>query len=316
MTQLTLSEIHIAYVDSLKCSKDILSITKCLYEQLLRFDIPEEDRKQFDLFLVGLDGCIRHRERTNEFTSLVDALITAIVYIIIFMNNRKSKNWDIDLRARRKSLERDLAKILRKALANKNTCIRDRFGACIVLLNENDFSKRELLKELHDISDAIQSILCSTDRQLRKEFCEFISEIENPLIKFQTDVILNLPFIAEFFKDYINDPKEQDGYQSIHLCLRVDSAAEYFAGAVMELQIRSKTMNDRAMSGDWNHREYEEKTSKEVAGIFHIPNELFPTINVVGFTSYESNVGDMDGIGSAKFVVCRRVSASLIPKYK
>lgn len=316
MTQQTLAKIHLEYLESLKCSKDILSITKCLYQRLSGLDIPEEDRKQFDLFLVGLAGCIRHRERTNEFTSLVDALITTIVYIIIFMNNRKSKNWDIDLRARRKSLERDLAKILRKALANLNTNIRDRFGACIVLLNENDFSNTGLKKELNDISDAIQSILCSTDRQLRKEFYEFTSEIENPLIKFQTDIILNLPFIAEFFKDYISHPKKNDGYQSIHLCLRVDSTAEYFAGAVMELQIRSKTMNDRAMLGDWNHREYEEKTSSEVKDIFHIPNDMFSNLNVIGFTSYEPNVGDMDGIGSAKFVICRRVSASLIPKYK
>lgn len=316
MTQETLSKIHEEYLNSLKCSKDILSITKNLYERLSALDITEKDHKQFDSFLVGLNACIRHRERTNEFTSLIEALTTTIVYIIIFMNNRKSKNWDIDVRARRKSLERDLAKILRKALANVNTCIRDRFGACIVLLNENDFSKKDLLKEIVDISDDIQGILCGTNRQLRKEFSEFISEIENPLIKFQTDVILSLPFISEFFKDYISHPKSSDGYQSIHLCLRVDSTAEYFAGAVVELQIRTKTMNDRAMSGDWNHRDYEEKTSAEVKDIFHIPEDMFKSINVVGFTSYEPNVGDMDGIGSAKFVVCRRVSSTLIPTYK
>lgn len=316
MTQRTLNKIHKEYVNAVLAGKDILSITKCLYERLNSLNIPEEDHSQFDAFLVGLNGCIRHRERTNEFTSLMDGLTTTIVYIIIFMNRRRDKNWDIDIRARRKALERDLAKILRKALANVSTSIRDRFGACVVLLNENDFVEEQLYNELSSISDSIQGILCSTNRQLRKEFLEFVSEIENPLINPTIDVILGLPFLAEFFKDYVSNPKKQDGYQSLHVCLRVDSTSEHFAGAVMELQIRSKTMNDKAMSGEWNHRDYEEKTSKEVKGIFEIPEDLFNSLNVVGFTSYEPNVGDMDGIGSAKFVVCRRVSASLIPTYK
>lgn len=316
MTQETLLKIHKEYLNSLIFGKDILSVTKNLYERLNKLTIREKEQHQFDLFLDGVQRCIKHRERTNDFTSLLESLSTTIIYIIIFMNNRKSKNWDINIRSRRKSLEKDLSKILLKAIKNSNTHIRDRFGSCLVLLNDNEFCTEELYHELNDISDSIQDILCSTNRKLRNEFCEFVSDIKNPLIKPQIDIILGLPFSTDFFKNFVKRPKN-NGYQSIHLCLRIDYAADYFAGAEMELQIRSLGMDLKAALGEYNHDEYDNEKYKLVEGVFKIHDEqIFKFLNISGFTSYVSNLGDIDGIGSQKILVNRRVSQSLIPTYK
>ncbi len=315
MTQETLSKIHEEYLNSLKCSKDILSITKNLYERLSVLEICEEEQQQFDLFLDGVQGCIRHRERTNEFTSLLEGITTTIVYIIIFMNNCKSKNWDTNIRARRKALEKDLTKVLQHAIDLSNTHIKDRFGTRIVLLNDKDFSTQQVLSELNDISNSLQSIICATNRKLRNEFCEFISDIKNPLIKHQIDVILGLPFSVDSFKDYVANPKD-NGYQSIHMILRIDSTSQYFAGAEMEFQIRSQEMDEKAEIGDYNHSEYDKKY-EAIENIFHISNnKTFKSLKVIGFTSYVPNIGDVDGIGSAKIIINRRVSSSLIPTYK
>lgn len=316
MTKRTLTKIHQEYVAAVLVSKDILSITKNFYERLNVINIPEEDHKQFDLFLDGVRGCIHYRERTNEFTSLVQGLTTTIVYIMIFMNNRKDKNWDVNIIARRKALERDLNKLLRKATELQSTSIRDRFGVRIVQLNDKDFSTEESYVELHNIFDAVQGILCGTNRKLRNEFTEFVAEIKNPLIKPQIDTILALPLISDFLKDYILEPKKDSGYQSLHFCLRVDYYSEYFAGAEVEIQIRSQEMDENATIGKYRHDVYEIKTSGDVKEIFRIPDELFKDLKISGFTSYVAGVGDIDGIGSAKLLVNRRVSSSLIPIYK
>lgn len=315
MTKQTLQLIHDEYVSAVKTSRDILGITKCLHENLSALSVLEEDTKQFDSFLAGLLLCIRCRERTNDFTSLMEGITTTIVYIIIFMNNRKNTNWDINIIARRKALERDLCKILRKVINEESPRIRDRFGACIVLSNEIDFIENQLYDELYSINDTVQGILCGTNRQLRKDFFDFISDIRNPLIKPQIDIILQLPFCAEHFKDYIAHPSEDTGYQSLHVCLRIDAPALFFSGAIIELQIRSKTMNDNAIFGKWNHSFYEQLTSSELADIFHVPTDLFNEINIPNFTSYTDN-GDVDGIGTTKFFLKRRASSSLIPQYK
>lgn len=321
MTEETLSKIHNEYLNAVLNGKDILSILKNLYEGLSKLTVPEDDRRQFGLFLHGVDGCIKYREKTNEYTSLVTALTTTFVYIIIFMNKRKGKNWDANIVARRKALERDLTKVLRKAIESSNTCvsntsIRDRFGARFVLLNDKEFDQESLYSALHEISDSVQGILCKTDLQLRNEFLEFISEIKNPLIRPQIATILDLPFESDFFKDYVKNPKE-NGYQSIHFCLRVISYSAYFSGAEIELQIRSQEMDENAATGSTHgHDYYVAETSADIKNIFHIPFEMFQNISVCGFTSYIPGVGDIDGIGSEKLVISRRVSASLIPIYK
>jgi len=315
MTQKTLSRIHKEYLASLRCSNDILSITKNLYERLSTLDICEEDQTQFDLFLKGVRDCISYRERTNNLTSLMQGIVTTIVHIFIFMNWCKSKNWDIDINTRRKALEKDLSKILYNAIENRSPLIRDRFGACIVLLNDKEFLENQLFVELHDISDSIQSILCSTNRKLRNEFCEFISDLKDPFIKPQIDTVLSLPFSLVMFKDYIAEPKD-NGYQSIHLCFRIEFTSDYFAGAEMEFQIRSLEMDEKSIYGEYNHTEHDKKYEK-VKKIFHISDEkMFESLNIYGFSSYKSNLDDRDGIGSAKRFLCRRVSKNLIPMYK
>lgn len=316
MTQKTLNKIHKEYLASLMCSKDILSITKNLYERLSILNISEEDQAQFDLFLKGVRDCISYRERTNNLTSLMQGIVTTFVHIFNFMNHCKGKNWDVDIGARRKALEKDLSKMLYNAIEGDSPLIRDRFGARIVLLNDKEFLEDELFAELHDISNSIQAILCGTNRKLRNEFCEFVSDLKDPFIKPQIDTVMSLPFSLVILKDFIAESKEKNGYQSIHLCFRIEFTSDYFAGAEMEFQIRSLTMDEKAESGEYNHFDYDKKYEK-VKKIFHIPDdEMFKSLDIYGFSSYKSSFDDRDGIGSAKRFLTRRVSRDLIPKHK
>lgn len=315
MEEKTKRLIHQTYVESVRQSNDLIHIVRNLYNNLYNLEIPRNDQILFDYFLEGVRSSLKYRERTNEFTSLIIGLSTTLVYIIIFMNNKQKTSWDLNIQARRKSLERELTKILRQAIQHRTPNVRDRFGLRMILLNGDKLSEKELNSELYKISDAIQGILCNTNRKLRKEFLVFVNEIQNPLIKPQVQEILRLPFISDFHKDYLSSPKES-GYKSLHFCLRVEMYADFFAGAELEIQIRSQKMHEEAEFGDWSHVEYEHKTNGDIRCLFSIPEEEFENLDIAGFTSYVPNVGDIDGIGSSKLVINRRVSKYLIPSYK
>lgn len=316
MTQQTLDTIHQCYLASLEQGKDLLTIITQLHELIGALEVDEADEEELGRFLTGLSSCISLRERTNDLTNFVLSLSTTLVYITIFMNYKKNKDWDVNIVARRKSLERDLTKVLRKSIENDfSGGIRDRFGLRIILLNDR-FSTEELLfNELRDIYSTIEKIVCGTDLKLRKEFLDFVdTEVDNPLIKPQISTILRSQFVSEYFKDYLTNPKESNGYESLHFCLRVEFP-NFFGGAIAEFQIRSQEMHKNAEmeNGKWSHDKYEHETSDELAWVFHMPDEYFSKIKIAGFTSYEPNIGDLDGIGCEKILVNRRVSSSLVP---
>ena len=280
MTGDTLQKIHEEYLNAVKSSKDILSITKNFYDRLSQLNyltIPEVDRHQFDSFLKGIEGCVCYREQTSDFSTLIDGLKTTIDRIITFMTKCKGKDWNVSIAVRLKALKREFIKILRKSIESEETLsIRDRFGIRFVL--NNNFDERLSNSKLLEIYNATIGILCGTNRQLRAEFLDFVTGIDNPLIKFQIDTIMKLPLTADNFKNYVVEPKPDSGYQSIHVSIRVESYSNLFAGAQIELQFRTKEMDKK-----WNHLNYEEQIPAEIREVFTIPKEVLKSLNISGF---------------------------------
>ncbi len=85
------------------------------------------------------------------------------------------------------------------------------------------------------------------------------------------------PEYANCFKDYIAWPKE-NGYQGVHL-----RARDLKFGRFLEIQIRTKNMNNRAELGLANHSEYKQSKYKSVFAEFaefEYPDELSEAIVV------------------------------------
>lgn len=319
MKKETLDIIKNNYESALMSGRDLITVLD-RFREILRANhsqVDPCDKETFGLFLSGLDSCIAQRRRTFDLTNFVLSLSTLLCYIMKFMNTEKDKNWDLAIVARRKGLERDLVKILRKSMANDlSGGIRDRFGLRIILLNDSFGSEKELFDELKEIQSAIEKIVCGTDIKLREDFLDFVyKRITNPLISSQITTLLNLPYTSEFVKDYLSSPKKS-GYKSLHFCLRVEYS-DFYGGATVELQIRSEEMHRSAerKSGKYSHQKYEDQVPEEIRNIFHISDEMFTNIKIAGFTNYEPGIGDIDGIGSEKIIVNRRVSPTLASQF-
>ena len=138
-TVLKLKEKHLQAAQQ---SNDILSWAQKEYDLLTDVEVPEEDSKQFYLFLDGLRGCINYRKMTIKMKNETSYLLKTIMYLILWMNSVDGKTTCIELIARCKSFESELTKILRKANMNLSTSIRDRFGIKGIIFN--DASEEEI----------------------------------------------------------------------------------------------------------------------------------------------------------------------------
>ena len=132
----TLEFIHQKYQAALQQSSNILEIVKNLYEILKDEEVAYEDSEAFDSFIDGLRGSYRFREKTFSITNVMTYITITIMYIIIWLNETNNLHLDINWYSRRKSLESELTKILRKSSENASINIRDRFGIRGVLLNK------------------------------------------------------------------------------------------------------------------------------------------------------------------------------------
>lgn len=316
MTKKTLDAIHDCYVEAVKSSKDILDIARRFYRLLSALEVPKADQSQFDVFVDGVLDCVTTRERTSDMSTLLENVVTVLQYIVIFMNSKKGKNWDVVFIGGRKSLEDHLTKNLAKALQNERSArIRDLFRAKMVLNTTSTSSEKEINEVLHEINNSVIGILCGTNRALCIEFENFINSLDEPLVTHNILFILSLNFECESFKDYILHPKKENGYQTIQFTIRANYVFKYFGGQPIELQIRSKEMDFNAEDPDgiWSHTKYKNKHYGVARPIFHIPDELFSELNVAWFSGYGPR--DTDGIGSSKSIKVRRMSTNLVPHY-
>lgn len=263
--------------------------------------------------------------------------------------------FDLDVRAisRRKALESDLFKILKKSLRNDHlrrnsgkyaysselsAIIRDRLG--ILLIVQNELSSEMEKKCINAISSCIIDIFCSQNLDIRESFIEWLRT--SPLVDdfefvMMETLLHNISFCINHYKDYIASPKPS-GYQTLQYTLVVEHPSEKYGGFTIEVQIRSKRMHDNAVNADSEQAHFKHKndfSSPEFAGldidklvkVIHIDD--FSKVNIVGFTGYEdeysyssdnfidifevTNDKDVDGIHLPKVIYQRRISPSVSP---
>lgn len=351
MTQATLDLIHNSYQEALKSSKNIIQIVENLYNLLADADVVEEDSKTFDAFIDGLRNCLRMRRMTSDITDIVTYITITIMHIIRWLNVTRQIDIDINLHGRRKSLESDLTKLLRKSNQTLSARIRDRFGLRGVILNE----EKDGINYIYLIYDSIVGILAAKNRKMRKEFSEWIEEsnVVNPVNKIVIQTILNIPFDVDdsTFKDWIGENKKPNGYESLHFTLAIQPYSHVIPGSQLEVQLRTQRMNDEAETGTASHQQYKKYQNEIVnpsdtqnphkvmdsLGIkepsfddedsladeddIEIGNPLlkvfvvddFSTLNIPGFKSYKSKEDDEDGIHFSKMFADRRISWTLVP---
>lgn len=166
MNQKTLDLIHEKYQESLRKSSNILEIVKNLYNLSKDEEVDSADANEFYSFVDGLRACYRFRENTFASTNITTYITITVMYIIIWLNETYNLHLDINLYSRRKSLESELAKILRKSSETSSVNIRDRFGIRGVLLNSCNESEADI--HIHFIFDALSGIVAAKNRKMKK----------------------------------------------------------------------------------------------------------------------------------------------------
>ena len=324
MTQQTLDFIHQSYQEALAMSGNIIQIVENLYNILVEAEVSEEDATAYDAFIDGLRNCLRTRKMTSDITDVVTYITVTIMHIIKWLNITKQIDIDINLHGRRKSLESDLTKLLRKSNQTLSAKIRDRFGLRGTLLNEPE---KQAIEYIYLIHDAVVGILAAKNRKMRKEFSDWIENggYVNPVNRILVKEILSIPFDVDddSYKDYIKNEKP-NGYQSLHFTLTIQPYSNVIPGSQLEIQLRTKKMDEQANTGSASHvkyKKYLEEDTDASEDAIQEDNPLlkvfvvddFSKLHITGFTSYESKEDDSDGIHFSKEYANRRISYTLTP---
>ena len=309
MTQETLDLIHTSYQQALSQSSNILQIVENLFAILNDVEVCNADAEAFDAFIDGLRGCHKIRNKTFVITNQVTYINITLMYVILWLNSTQNLCYDINLYARRKSLESDLRKILEKSIdcSDISANIRDRFGLRGIILNE--FSNEQAKEYIYTLFNAISGILAGRNRKTKKAFIEWFEA--NPMIP-QSDKdtlrgVLAIPFYVDFVKDYIKEPKP-NGYESLQFTMCVPMYSDVLPGFQLEIQLRSEEMHKIAVSGSAAHKDYKE--AQRLRKVFVVDD--FSSLNITGFTSCNKE-DDKDGIHNSKEFFNRRISTTLVP---
>lgn len=121
-------------------------------------------------------------------------------------------------------------------------------------LREGADLKEEELKYLYQIANALPAFL--EERGFTAEPANDVAKSDSPLMDEQA---------RPYYRDYIAHPSAY-GYQSLHITFYDNSSRSY-----LEVQIRTKTMDDVAEIGAANHLGYEKKQEHERAKRHAIP---------------------------------------------
>ena len=324
MTQQTLDFIHQSYQEALAKSTNIIQIIQNLFDILADADVCAEDARSYDAFVDGLRNCLKIRKMTSDITDIVTYITITIMHIIKWLNISKQLNIDIILHGRRKSLESDFTKLLRKANQTLSAKIKDRFGLRGILLNE---SEEQSIEYIYLIEDAITGILAAKNRKMRKEFIEWVntSNYVNSINRITINEVLNIPFDVDGRKDFMKSPKK-NGYQSLHFILMIEPYSDFLPGTHLEIQLRTKKMDDNAEHGSACYDEYKKYLNDDLdldssddslqednplLRVFVVDD--FSKVHIPGFTSYDYKQDDENGIHYSKEFADRRISETLVP---
>lgn len=150
-------------------------------------------------------------------------------------------------------------------LKQRLSCFRDLIAYRIVIslpkchLAPGANQEEEELKYLYEIANALPAFL--EERGFTAESANGVLESASPLMSAEA---------KPYYRDYISHPSAF-GYQSLHITFYDNSSRSY-----LEVQIRTKTMDDVAEIGAANHLGYEKKQEHERAKRHKIPEGECP----------------------------------------
>ena len=139
-------------------------------------------------------------------------------------------------------------------LKNRLGCFRDLIAYRIVIslpkchLKSGQKREEEELKYLYEIACKLPAFL--EERGFTAEPANGVKESKSPLMSEE---------VRPYYRDYISQKKESE-YQSLHITFYDNSSRSF-----MEVQIRTKDMDDVAEIGAANHLGYEKKQENERA---------------------------------------------------
>ncbi|MBV7272109.1 guanosine polyphosphate pyrophosphohydrolase [Clostridium sp. PL3] len=145
-------------------------------------------------------------------------------------------------------------------LKNCLSCFRDLIAYRIVIslpkchLKEGDSSEDEEIKYLYNVANQLLDFL--EERGFTAELSSLTSQKKSPLLK---------ESVSPYYRDYIEN-SESSGYRSLHITFYDNISRSY-----VEVQLRTKEMDDFAEIGPANHLGYEKRQKSERARRDAIP---------------------------------------------
>ncbi len=335
MQQKTFDQIHDAYAEASKVSCiNAVEVAEKLLQILDDTSISQEDNQAMDYFLDKVSKSIRARLLTFQSTNICTEILHTTMYIVAWVNKKFKKEIDANITARRKSLESELAKALDLSDHLVPTQIKDRFGIRFILLNKNNSITLSCY-----LARKILNVLCSLNRNDRKDFLEYIEEFDLETQK-RIKKLLDIPFVIEplvrtdkkpfnpeehpeidlptaedrdmlaqfvgSMKFYF-DPK-WNGYQSIHFILGIDNNSEIMPGFQIELQFRTWKMHTFAENDINASHEAHKEGVADYSKIFCLTDEEIANADICAFNSYKDTENDLDGIHFPKVFYNRRMN--------
>ena len=310
MTEQSLMLLHEAYNEALRRSTDDVGIVRNLYKIIdEEMEFQENDMRVIDSFLDGLRGMYNTRKKKMEITNICIYISIVLMYIVTWLNETKNEKIDISWKGRKKGLESELTKLLKKSIEDdvSSYIIRDRFGLRAIIWND-DGGEGDSIKKVYTVFENIVSILAGKSRKTRKEFItwiednEKISLIDKQVIAF----ILGIPFGIDSLKDYIKEPKPNN-YRTLQFTLSIQLYSDWLPGAQLEVQIRDKIMHEEAERGKASHAEYKENGVGQLFEVFKIDD--FMEVNIPGFYGYGEGQDEI-GISCSQIFCEQKVSPS------
>lgn len=252
-------------------------------------DVPEEDLPTFYRFTDGLRASYYYRWKQSEFSNFVSNVTITLSYMTAWYNEthnlvgKNENDIEEELTGRIKSVVSDLRKILDKSLETDfrhqirstravydlSSTVRDRLGLRMVTSSDN-------IDELFERFEEILDIFGGHNPQTKKEFVQWYEHRNNipPSHKRAIREILDTPFAVSQYKNYV-DFKKKNGYESIQFTMTVQSYSANVPGLQFEIQLRTKSMDDKAVFGSAAHPLY--KRNKIVNKVISIDD---PTVTL------------------------------------
>ena len=235
----------------------------------------------------GSNQSLLHANKILEYRSIINSrnytTLRKIFDKFYSILNRELPHLRFRIAGRRKSLISVEQKIRRNLeLNNSLDLIRDMLGVRIILLNSDIKSCYTVLEKL---------IQCCLEEGFT--ICEETSHSSEKGV-----LLLNSEILSQFhygITDYIQVPKEETGYQSLHATFRNSS------GFCFEVQVRTFDMHFNAIHGSAGHTIYKSVKYKPISfdrSKVHIP----------GYRFYNDIVMDLVGLEYAVEIMQRNKS--------